>query len=124
MKSVNKVFLLGNVTRDADLREISGKKVCSFGLATNRVWKDTNGDTQSLPEYHNIVAWAGLAQFCSQYVKKAKPLYIEGHLKTGSWETPEGIKKDRTEIILENIVLLGAKEASAHAPGADDEDSQ
>lgn len=120
MKTVNRVTLLGNVTRDADVRDVSGgKKVCSFSLATNRVWKDKDGLTQSLPEYHNITAWAGLAEFCGQYIKKGKPLYIEGHLKTHGWETPEGIKKDRTEIILENVVLLGTKDAPA-APVAEE----
>ncbi len=123
MKSVNKVFLIGNVTRDPELREVAGgRKVCSFGLATNRVWKDSSGEKQSLPEYHNIVAWAGMAEFSNQYVKKGKPLYIEGHLRTGTWETPEGIKKDRTEIVMENIVLLGAKDAPT-APTAGESES-
>mgnify|MGYP002784987691 CR=1 FL=1 len=116
MKTVNKVTLLGNVTRDAELRDAGGKKVCSFGLATNRVWKDENGGTQSLPEYHNIVAWGGMAEFCGQYVKKAKPLYLEGYLKTHAWETAEGIRRDRTEVILENLVLLGAKDKDAEVP--------
>ncbi len=118
MKSVNKVILIGNVTRDAELKEITGgKHVCSFGLATNRVWKDANGDKQSLAEYHNITAWNGLAEFAGQYVRKGKPLYVEGYLKTHSWETPEGIKKDRTEVIIENIVLLGAR--AAEVPDTD-----
>ncbi|MBU0458595.1 single-stranded DNA-binding protein [Patescibacteria group bacterium] len=110
MKSVNKVTLLGNITRDPELKNTTnGQSVCTFGIATNRVWKDSTGDKQSLPEYHNLVAWGGLAEFCSQNVKKGKPLYIEGYLKTRSWDSPEGTKIFRTEVVVENIVLLGPK---------------
>lgn len=120
MKTVNKVILIGNVTRDGELREPTpGKFVCYFGLATNRVWKDANDDKQSLPEYHSVVCWGPLAEFAAQYVKKGKPLYIEGYLKTHTFETPEGIRKERTEIVLENIVLLGARDAIAEVPDGD-----
>lgn len=111
MKSVNKVTLLGNVTRDPDLKAlVGGQSVCTFGLATNRVWKDPKGERQSLPEFHNIVAWGALAEFCNQYVRKGKPLYIEGYLKTRSWDGPEGAKIFRTEIVAENVILLGPRE--------------
>lgn len=111
MKSVNKVILLGNVTRDPELKAtVGGQSVATFGLATNRVWKDQNGEKQSLPEYHNLVAWGGLAEFCAQNVRKGKPLYIEGYLKTRSWDGPEGSKIFRTEIVVENLVLLGPRE--------------
>ncbi|MCF7844617.1 MAG: single-stranded DNA-binding protein [Kiritimatiellales bacterium] len=114
MKSVNKVTLLGNVTRDPELKSTTnGQSVCTFGLATNRVWRDGGGDKQSLPEYHNLVAWGGLAEFCSENIKKGKPLYIEGYLKTRSWDSPEGTKIFRTEIVLENIVLLGPRDDAA-----------
>jgi single-strand DNA-binding protein len=114
MKSVNKVILLGNVTRDPELKSTpNGQSVCTFGIATNRVWKDANGEKQSLAEYHNLVAWGGLAEFAAQNVTKGKPMYIEGYLKTRSWESPEGQKLFRTEIVVENLVLLGAKDAHA-----------
>lgn len=110
MKSVNRVTLLGNVTRDPELKATtSGQAVATFGLATNRNWKDVSGEKRSLPEYHNLVAWGGLAEFCSQYIKKGKPLYIEGYLKTRSWDGPEGAKIFRTEIVVENVVLIGPK---------------
>ncbi|OGJ54718.1 hypothetical protein A3D11_00005 [Candidatus Peribacteria bacterium RIFCSPHIGHO2_02_FULL_49_16] len=113
MKSVNKVMLLGNVTRDPELKATtSGQSVCTFGLATNRVWKDAAGQKQSLPEYHNLVAWGALAEFCHQNVRKGKPLFVEGYLKTRSWESPEGAKVFRTEIVMDNIVLLGPKDSS------------
>ncbi len=113
MKTVNKVILLGNVTRDPELKATTnGQSVATFGLATNRVWRDQTGQKQSLPEYHNLVVWGGLAEFCNQYVKKGKPLYVEGYLKTRSWEGTEGTKVFRTEIVVDDIVLLGARPAS------------
>lgn len=124
MKSVNKVILLGNVTRDPELKAIpSGQSVCTFGLATNRVWKDAQGEKQSLAEYHNLVTWGALAEFSAKTVKKGVPLYVEGYLKTRSWESPETKAKIfKTEIVVENLVLLSAKEAD-HGPlsGASEE---
>ena len=76
--------------------------------------------SKSVTPYHNIVCYGSLAEFCGQYVKKGKPLYVEGYLKTHRWETPEGIRKERTEVILQNIVLLGAKDLPA-APAAEAE---
>ena len=119
MKSVNKAILLGNVTRDPELKSTTGgQTVCTFGLATNRVWKDQNGAKQSLPEFHNIICWGGLATFCGQSVRKGKPVYVEGYLKTRSWDSPEGAKIFRTEIVTENLILLGAREAGEHAVGS------
>jgi single-strand DNA-binding protein len=110
MKSVNKVILLGNTTRDPQLKQTTGgQTVVTFGLATNRVWKDANGEKQSLPEYHNLVAWGRLAEFISENVRKGKPLFIEGYLKTRSWDSPEGTKIFRTEVVVDNIVLVGPK---------------
>ncbi len=116
MKTVNRVTLIGNVTRDAELKATTnGQSVCSFGLATNRVWKDAAGERQSLAEFHNLVAWGKLAEFCGQTVKKGKPLYVEGYLKTRAWEH-EGVKHVRTEVIVEDVVLLSPKEATADEP--------
>jgi single-strand DNA-binding protein len=115
MKSVNRVTLLGNVTRDPELKATAnGQAVCTFGLATNRVWRDQAGEKQSLAEYHNLVAWGGLAEFCGQSVRKGKPLYVEGYLKTRSWDGPEGSKIFRTEVVIENLVLLGPREGGDH----------
>jgi len=124
MKSVNKVILLGNITRDPELKSTgNGQSVCTFGLATNRVWKDQSGMKQSLPEYHNLVCWGGLAEFAASNVHKGKPLYIEGYLKTRSWEpapgtAPEGTKIFRTEIVVDNLVLLGARDINGAAEHA------
>jgi single-strand DNA-binding protein len=113
MKSVNKVTLIGHVTNDPEVKAVaSGQTVCIFGLATNRFWKDAKGETQSLPEFHNLVAWRGLGEFCGKNIKKGKPLFVEGRLKTGSWENPQGVKLHKTEIVVENVVFLGPKDKS------------
>ncbi|MBT3835572.1 single-stranded DNA-binding protein [Candidatus Peribacteria bacterium] len=110
MKSVNKVMLLGNVTRDPQIKsKPGGQPVVTFGLATNRTWKDLDGKKQSLAEFHNLVAWGKLAEFISENVTKGKPLFIEGYLKTRNWDSPEGTKIFRTEVVVENIVLVGPK---------------
>jgi len=123
VKTVNRVTLIGNVTRDPELKATTGgQSVCSFGLATNRVWKDAGGERQSLVEFHNLVVWGKLAEFCAQTVKKGKPLYVEGYLKTRSWDAPDGQKQHRTEIIVEDVVLLSPREAedATAAPASDD----
>jgi single-strand DNA-binding protein len=121
MKSINRATLLGNVTRDPELKSTAGgQTVCTFGLATNRVWKDASGNRQSLAEFHNIVAWGGLADFCAEYVRKGKPLYVDGYLKTRSWDGDGGAKFHRTEIVVENVVLLGSRDDGAQ-PQDDDE---
>jgi single-strand DNA-binding protein len=113
MKSVNTVTLLGNVTNAPELKNLAtGQSVCSFGLATNRYWKDKKGEKQSQAEFHNLVVWGKLGEFCAESVKKGKPVYVEGHLKTGSWENPQGVKLHRTEVVVDNLVLLGPKDKS------------
>lgn len=110
MKSVNTVTLLGNVARDPELKSTKGgHSVCTFGLATNRVWKDAKGQKQSLPEFHSVVAWGPLAEFCAQYVQKGNPLFVQGYLRTTSWEGKQGDTMYRTEVVLEDVTLLGKK---------------
>jgi single-strand DNA-binding protein len=114
MKSVNKVILLGNITRDAELKATNGgHNVCTFGIATNHTWKTADGQKNSQPEYTNVVAWGGLADLCAQHAKKGKPVYVEGYLKTRSWENEHGVKMFRTEVVLDNFILIGPKEAFA-----------
>jgi len=100
---INKVQILGNLTRDPELKAIpSGTKVASFSLATNRSWKDQNGAKQEEVTYHNVVAWAKPAELIAQYCKKGSSLYVEGRLQTRSWDK-DGVKQYRTEIVLENF---------------------
>ncbi len=104
--NLNKVFLIGNLTSDPDSRTTpSGQSVCSFGMATNRIWKDKAGQKQQQAEFHSVVAWGGLANTISTYVKKGSMIYVEGRLATRSWEDKTGVKKYKTEIIAENIQL-------------------
>lgn len=84
----------------------NGQSVVTFGLATNREWVTKDGRKQSSVEYHDLVAWAKLAEICNQYLKRGKLVYVEGYLKTRNWETPEGIKKFRTEIVVQDMIML------------------
>ncbi len=107
MRSVNKVILIGNLTRDPDLRQTpNGQAVCTFGIATNREWVTRDSQKHSLAEYHELVAWANLADICGKYLKKGKLIYIEGYLKTRSWDTPEGIRRHKTEIVIHDMIML------------------
>ena len=93
MRSINKVILIGNLTRDPEMRQTpNGQYVTTFGLATNREWATQEGTKHSLAEFHECVAWARLAEICNNYLKKGKLVYVEGYLKTRSWDTPEGTK--------------------------------
>lgn len=123
----NKAFVLGNVTRDPELRHTtSGHAVATFGLATNRVWKNSAGEQQKQAEFHNIVAWGRLAEICSQYLKKGSLVFIEGRLQTRSWQDQQGQKRYRTEIVAETM-QMGPKSIGSVGAGqekaekADDE---
>jgi len=107
MRSINKVILIGNLTRDAELKETTnGQPIATFGIATNRAWVTRDGDKNSSSEFHEVVAWGKLAEICSQYLSKGKLVYIEGYLKTRSWDTPEGVKKFRTEVVANDMIML------------------
>ena len=107
---LNKVMLIGNLTRDPESRTTtSGQNVCNFGLATNLVWNDASGQKQTRAEFHNIVAWRKLAEICTQYLKKGNKVYIEGRLQTRDWEDKEGNKRKTTEVVADNMIMLGGK---------------
>lgn len=117
MRSVNKVILVGNVTRDPEVKKTAtGQSVVTFGLATNREWVTTKGEKNTLAEFHNLVAWGKLAEICGQYLKKGKLVYIEGYLKTRSWDSPEGVKIFKTEIVIYDMIMLEKR------PGEDRKD--
>ncbi len=107
MRSINKVILIGNLTRDPETRQTpNGQFVCTFGIATNRVWVTSDGGHQNSTEFHELVAWAKLAEICQKNLRKGKLIYVEGYLKTRSWDNPEGIKKFKTEIIIQDLIIL------------------
>lgn len=115
MRSVNKVILIGNLTRDPEIRQTpNGQSVTTFGIATNREWVTRDGQRHTSSEYHEIVAWSRLAEICGQYLKKGKLIYIEGYLKTRSWDTPEGIKKFKTEIVIQDMIMLEKREQNGN----------
>jgi single-strand DNA-binding protein len=107
MGSVNKVVLVGNLTKDPELRHTSNKKsVCVIGLATSRNWTDENGEKHEEPEYHRIVAWDKLAETCHQYLRKGRKIYAEGRLQTRSYTGQDSVEKYSTEIVLEKLEML------------------
>ena len=98
--NLNKVFIIGNLTRDPELNNLpSGTAVASFGVATNRVWKDQKGEKKEDVQFHNIVSFGRQAEVVSQYLKKGSMIFVEGRLQTQSWEGQDGVKKSRTEIV-------------------------
>ncbi len=104
--NLNKVFVLGNLTRDPELRQTpSGQAVCSFGIATNRFFTDSTGQKQKQVEFHNIVAWGRQAEIINQYLHKGSSILVEGRLQTRSWQDQQGAKHWKTEIIAEKIQL-------------------
>lgn len=115
---LNKVMLIGNLTRDPEGRTTpTGQMVTSFGLATNLVWTDAAGVKQKRAEFHNIVAWRRLAEICNQYLKKGNKVYIEGRLQTKEWQGQDGVKKQRSEVVAENMIMLEARGGS-YTPSA------
>ncbi|MCA9376629.1 single-stranded DNA-binding protein [Candidatus Nomurabacteria bacterium] len=110
VRSLNKVMLIGNLTRDPELRyTANGTPVATFGIATNRTWKDTNGDVQESTQYHNIVAWGKMAEICQQILAKGMMVYVEGELVTRSWEAEDGSTRYKTEVRISEMKLLDSK---------------
>ncbi len=122
MYSLNRATIIGNLTRDPEVRTTTnGQSVASFGVATNRSWTDASGQKQEKAEFHNVVAWAKLAEICGQYLVKGQKVYVEGRLQTREWEGQDGAKRNRTEIVVENLIMLdkpGAGGARAAATAA------
>ncbi|MBU1102120.1 single-stranded DNA-binding protein [Patescibacteria group bacterium] len=115
----NKAIILGNLTRDPELRTLpSGQSVVNFGIATNRFYTDKNGGKQQSVEFHNIVAFGKLADICSRYLSKGKMVLVEGRLQTRSWQGQDGLKRYRTEIIMENMQLGPRGAAGEGGPSA------
>lgn len=116
--NVNKVLLIGNLTRDPEMRSLpSGQAVVNFGVATNRVWRDKEGQKQQQADFHNVVAFGKLAETVNQYMKKGNMMYVEGRLTTRNWDAQDGTKKSRTEIVAETIQFgprLGAGQGGSY----------
>lgn len=112
---LNRVTLIGRLTANPESRTTpSGQTVVSFSVATNMSWKDQDGQKQEKTEFHNIVAWRKLAEIITQYLKKGSKIYIEGRLQTRNWEDQNGVKKYRTEIVTENMIMLDNKSGDSN----------
>lgn len=115
MYSLNKAMIIGNLTRDPEIRNTpSGQTVTSFSVATNFVWNDQSGQQQSRTEFHNVIAWRKLGEICGQYLSKGMKVYIEGRLQTSEWTGQDGAKRQRTEIIADNMIILTPKGSGAN----------
>jgi len=110
MSGVNKVILVGNLGVDPEIRTLeSGVKVANFTMATNETYKDKNGDRQEKTEWHRIVLWRGLAEIAEKYLQKGKQIYLEGRLRTRQWKDKDDNTKYTTEVVGDNMVMLGGK---------------
>ena len=129
-KDLNKVMLIGRLGQDPEIRYTqSGIAVTTFSVATGMKWKDQDGNWQEKTEWHNLKAWRGLAETCSTYLKKGSKVYLEGRLETSSWEDENKKKHYKTEIVLDEMIMLDSKgsdssNASANTTAAKPVDSK
>jgi len=108
-KSLNRVMLIGNLTRDPELKYTpQGTAVCTFGMATNRGWTDSSGQKQEDTQFHRLVAWGKLGEICAEILHKGRKTYVQGRLQTRSWQTNEGQDRQSTEIVVDEMIALGA----------------
>ncbi len=122
-RSLNRVQLIGNLTRDPELRYTpNGTAVCSFSIATNRTWKTEAGEKREETEFHRIVAWNKLAELCSQFLTKGRKVYVEGRLTTRSWTGQDGNQRTTTEIVIQDMILLDRRPEGV--TGASENDSE
>lgn len=120
-RSLNKVQLIGNLTRDPELRYTpQGTAVCAFGLATNRSWATEGGEKREETEFHRVVAWNKLAELCSQLLFKGRKVYVEGRLQTRSWTGQDGSQRQATEVVIEEMIILDSRQqTTGEAVGAE-----
>lgn len=130
--SLNRAMLIGNLTRDPELRKTAnGQSVASFSIATNRSFTTQTGERKEQADYHNIVAWGRLAEICAQYLTKGKKIYVDGRIQNREWEGTDGQKRYRTEVVVENMIMLdragnsgasfkGSSEVSGDIPMGDE----
>jgi single-strand DNA-binding protein len=110
IRSLNKAMLIGNLTRDPELKETTtGSKICTFGLATNSSYRKKDGTEEKMTEFHNIVAWNKLAEICNDILKKGMLVYLEGEMRTRNWESEGGEVRYRTDVRIDEMKLLDNK---------------
>ena len=123
MASINKVILIGNLGRDPEVRYTpNGSAICNVSVATTRNWKDkTSGDKVEETEWHRVVCYDRLAEIAGEYLKKGRPVYVEGRLKTRKWQDKDGKDVYTTEVIADNMQLLGGREGTGGGDSGDDQ---
>lgn len=126
-RGLNKVLIIGRLGRDPEMRYTpSGRPVTTFSVATSRTWNTSEGGRRTETEWFNVVAWSNLAEICKQHLVKGSLVYIEGRLQTRHWEDPEGKPHSSTEIVANEMIMLGERREASSAPEefevADDED--
>jgi len=110
MRGLNKVMIIGYLGRDPEMRYTpAGRPVTSFSVATTRGWTNSNGERREETEWFNVVAWGNLAEICKQRLRKGQQVYIEGRLQTRGWEDAEGKKHFRTELVAQEMIILGSR---------------
>lgn len=120
-RSLNRVQLIGNLTRDPELRYTpSGTAVCTFSLATNRSWTTDTGEKKDEVEFHRVVAWNKLAELCSQFLTKGRKVFVEGRLATRSWNAQDGTQKQTTEIVISDMILLDSRREGGVAESSEE----
>ena len=122
-RGVNKVILVGNLGRDPEMKYTAGgTALCKFSVATSEVFNDREGNQQERTEWHNIVAWGKLGEICGQYLSKGRQVYVEGSLRTRSWEDQSGNKRYTTEINAREVQFLGSGQGGGGGAGAGSDD--
>lgn len=117
MAGVNKVILIGNLGKDPEMKTLEGgNKICKFSIATTETYKDKGGEKRQNTEWHNIICWNKLAEIAEKYLKKGSQIYVEGKIKTRSWDDKDNKKCYMTEIIAESFTMLGKKNDIEEAP--------
>ena len=121
-RSLNRVQLIGNLTRDPELRYTpNGNGVCTFSIATNRSWTTDSGEKREEVDFHRIVAWNKLAELCSQFLTKGRKVYVEGRLATRNWTAQDGSQKSTTEVVIDDMILLDSRGGASQQSGQAEE---
>ncbi|MFA7245064.1 MAG: single-stranded DNA-binding protein [Candidatus Magasanikbacteria bacterium] len=121
---LNRATIIGRLTRDPEVKSItSGQNVANLSVATNRIWTDKSGVRQEKVEFHNVVLWGKLAELSGQYLSKGRKVYLEGRLETRDWTGQDGVKRYRTEIIADNMIMLDGSRSNSSTPYSEESSS-
>ena len=124
-RGLNKVMIIGNLGRDPEMRYTpNGRPVTSFSVATNRTWTSAEGERHEETEWFNVVAWGNLAEICNSHLSKGQQVYVEGRLQTRGWEDDNGKKNFRTELVANEMILLGDQQSTTHHYDDTDSDNK